>query len=186
MEQSSSGAPVGTNILYENLNKRVLRELKGWKSRQARAGFLRRLLSSFGVQGSSGQPVLRPRGGCPICETAAQSAINTLTALFEEIEKGTPDILAAYESSDGVCLRHLRAGLENLSDRHPRAAERLVAIAIERLSTHTALMQEFIRKKNWEYRDETMSPEEWNAWRKALTFYTGYPGDSFTFQVDDG
>lgn len=186
VEQSNSGAPVGTNILYENLNKVVLRELQSWPQRQARAGFFRGILSRLGISmAGSRASVLQPRARCPICETAAQSALNTLAALFEEVEKGTLDIQQAYQTSDGVCLAHLRLGLEHLSMKHPKAARKLTELAIERLSRQTELMQEFIRKKNWEYRSEKMTSEEWEAWRKALTFYTGYPGDAFSITIED-
>ncbi len=46
-------------------------------------------------------------------------------------------------------------------------------------------MKEYIRKANWAYRDEKLTEEEDTAWRKTLTFFTGYPRDSFIYKVDE-
>jgi hypothetical protein len=188
IEQSSSGPPLAINILYETLNQRVSRELSQMSGQSAPASLFQRLLTRLKVEFHIplGPRVLRPTGPCPICESAAQSGLNTLSALFEEIERGTADVLAFYQQSDGICLAHLRLGLDHYSYAHPKAARFLSNWAAERLERWSGEMKEFIRKKNWEYRAETLTPDEAAAWQHTLTFYTGYPTDSFTPGPDEG
>ena len=183
---SHSGLPLATNILYEQLHGRTLQALQGWQGSQARSGFIRTLLTRLGFNlRASTTPVLEPAARCPICVSAEQSTINMMAALFEEMESETADLVRAYEDSDGLCLAHLRMGLSHLAQAHPRAASRMVRLSTQRIEQQRARMQEFIRKKNWEYRDESLTDEESEAWRDALTFYTGFPGKSFTHKRDD-
>ena len=181
-----SGMPLATNILYEQLHGRTLRGLQSWNGRQSGAAIFRRLLKRLGVDlPARPDAVLAPTAPCPICASAAQTGLNLLAALFEELEKQTPDVLAAYDRSDGLCLAHLRLGLGHLDADHPKAARRIVDITRQRLAGQREHMQEFIRKKNWEYREESLTEAESEAWRAALAFYTGYDGASFTFKLDD-
>lgn len=181
-----SGMPLATNILYEQLHGRTLKALQGWSEQYSGAAFFDRLLRRLGFSlPARPQPVLTPSAPCPICASVAQTGLNMLASLFEEVEKGTPDLVHAYEHSDGLCLVHLRQGLGHFAAGHPRAAKRLADIALQRLAEQRQHMQEFIRKKNWEYREENLSAAESEAWREALTFYTGFDGASFTFKVND-
>ena len=187
MEQSSSGPPLGVNILYERLNRRVSQELTHVLARNAPAAWFHGILSRLGLRlpAPPKPKVLQPAAACPICESAAQSALNTLSALFEEIERDTDDIMTSYRQSDGLCLAHLRLGLEHYSYAHTKAARFLSDWATQRLEKQAGWMKEFIRKKNWEYRSEPLTPDEAAAWQHALAFYTGYPADAFTPDLDD-
>lgn len=181
-----SGMPLATNILYEQLHGRTLQGLQAWSGRQTGAVWINGLLRRLGISlPARPAAVLTPGARCPICTSAEQSALNMLSALFEELEKQTPDLTAAYEHSDGLCLVHLRQGLSHLAAGYPRAARRLVDITRQRLVEQRKHMQEFIRKKNWEYREENLTGPESEAWREALTFYTGYDGARFTFKLDE-
>lgn len=181
-----SGLPLATNILFEQLHGRTRAALQGVATGKASGAVIRRLLRRVGIHlPERPAPVLVPTARCPICTSAEQSALNVLSDLFEEIGKESPDLLAAYNASDGLCLGHLRLGLTHLAEDHPGAAQRLIAMTRERLARQQALIQEFIRKKNWEYREESLSEAESNAWREALAFYTGFPGASFTHKTDE-
>ncbi len=46
-------------------------------------------------------------------------------------------------------------------------------------------MLEYIRKHNWAYRDEQLTPDEHSAWLRTLTFFTGLPPEKFTHQLDE-
>ncbi len=179
-----SGLPLATNILYEQLHGRSLAALRSVPRQRSLAGrlagWLRHILPAEVELPSPRQRVLPATAPCPICASVDQATQNTLLALFEELDRGTADVVQAYENSDGLCLPHLRQGLERAMQDYPRAAERLLDIATARLEGQRAAMREFIRKKNWEYRDESLTDAESQAWRGALTFYTGIPGESFS------
>lgn len=184
-ELASTGEPQGINMLYETLNRRVSGELKAWQAQNRLTSRLRAGLARLGVASAGRAGALRPARGCPICAAAGLAGMNALTTLMDELDRATADIAAAYQAGDGLCLRHLRSALEHLSTSHPRATAWLVRQTADRLDRQAAAMQEFVRKKNWEYHDEKLTSEEATAWRESLAFFTGYPGDSFRFNIED-
>ncbi|MCL4561174.1 MAG: DUF6062 family protein [Chloroflexi bacterium] len=185
-ELSNSGIVLGVNIVYEHLGRLVSQELQDLAGHNWTPGGMGNLLASLGFKGKVSYPatILMPKGQCPICETAEKGALESLATLFEELEQGSQELLDAYRSSEGLCLAHLRIATGHFSNRHPRAAKVIFTDTIERLNRQSELMKEYIRKNNWAYRDEKLTQDEANAWRKALAFFTGYPGSLFTNQVE--
>jgi hypothetical protein len=186
-EMASSGPVLGVNMIYAQLGKLVGNELKqlsfGQRVSQTLQGLWRQISNGNGEK-TEGQ-YLAPSGPCPVCALQAQANLNTLTALFEELENAEDPLWIAYQASDGICLAHLRMGLDHLASRFPQAAKRIAEDASRRLLQQSTEMLEYIRKNNWEYRQEQIKPEESAAWRKTLTFFTGFPGAKFTFKVED-
>ena len=95
------------------------------------------------------------------------------------------DVRDTYLTSDGLCLPHLRRAIEWHSARFPQAVQLVIDETVQRLESQSKDMKEYIRKNNWTYRDEKLTEEEDTAWRKTLGFFTGYPGESFTYKVDE-
>lgn len=184
---SGTGRPLATNIMYEQLGRVVSRDLHSWEKGSRLGSGLQRLLKRAGLarETPAAKTALVPRGPCPICDSAGQAALTMIDSLFAELERHTQDIEVAYRASDGLCLAHLREGLDHLGSIHPQAAGWLVAETTTRLERQAAWMQEMIRKNNWEYREEKLTPDEADAWRKMLTFFTGLDGDRFTHHLDD-
>lgn len=182
----TSSIPLGTNIIYEHLGRLVAGELASVRpTGSGEPGGLgdkvRTWLYEAGLGRAGGK--LQPRGICPICAAGENFAVNHLHTLCEELEK-EGDVLTAYKASDGLCLDHLRASLDLHSEHFPNAVRFLVDDTVDRLTQQSAHMKEFIRKANWSYQNEKVSEEEDLAWRKTLTFFTGYPGTAFTHKFD--
>jgi hypothetical protein len=181
-ELSNSGVALGVNIIYEQLGRVVSKELATLKPKRKLTGFFADLGKTFGNR-SNQEKVLPPKDICPACKLSNQAIVNTLSTLFESLQNKVGDLTKAYLASDRLCFDHLRLGLAQYGDRDPEAAKFLIDDAIEQLNRVSADMQGYIRKNNWEYRDEKMSPEENNAWQRMLVFFTGNPAPVFTFQV---
>jgi hypothetical protein len=179
-ELSNSGVALGVNIIYEQLGRVVGGELEKLAPKRKASSFLDRLLNKS--SGRSGK-VIPAKDICPACKLTNQAVVNTLSTLFESLGKGVVDLKAAYLKSDRLCFDHLRLGLEHYGGRDPAASRFLIDDAVERLDRVSADMRGYIRKNNWEYRDEKMTPEENEAWQRMLVFFTGYPGSVFTFQI---
>lgn len=173
-ELASSGRPLGVNLLYETLARKTATELRR-RPDSGPAGWLASLFKP-----ASSRPSV-----CQICAAGDAGALDALTTLFEELEHESSEMTAAYLASDGLCRAHLEQGLTALGGAHPRASRWLADQAADLLETQAGHMLEMIRKQNWEYREELLTPAEADAWRKVLTFYTGYPGETFTFKRDD-
>jgi hypothetical protein len=187
-ELFSSSLPLGTNIIYEHLGRVVANELKGLKpgsalgaANQVGSG-LRKLLGSSKASGP-----LHPRGECPACTSENNAESNSLHVLCEELQREHKqgDVRDVYFSSDGLCLAHIRDASERHGARFPKAVGLLIDDAVKRLGSQSKDMKEYIRKNNWAYRDEKLTEEEDTAWRKTLTFFTGFAGDSFTYKVEE-
>jgi hypothetical protein len=178
-ELSNSGVALGVNIIYEQLGRIVAGELDKAAPKPKTFGFFERLLS----RGEQKEKVLPPKDICPACKLTNQAVINTLSTLFESVEKGVVDLKEAYLTSDRLCFDHLRLGLQHYGSRHPAASRFFIDDTVGRLSQVSVDMQGYIRKNNWEYRDEKMTPEENEAWQRMLVFFTGHPSSVFTFQV---
>jgi hypothetical protein len=188
-EMFTSSLPLGTNIIYEHLGRVVAGELKTLRPGSAAgamrglSGGVRGLFEKIGLAKKGGGP-LHPRGECPACIAGNNGAFNALHVLCEEIPR-QGEVRAAYLESDGLCLPHLREAIERHSSAFPKAVQLLIDEAVGRLERQSKDMKEYIRKANWAYRDEKLTEAEDTAWRKTLTFFTGYAGESFIYKVDE-
>jgi hypothetical protein len=184
-ELSNDGPALGVNMIYEQLGRVLGRDLKALQQREKvnRAGAP--LAKMLGMGGRSRQDtLLTPKGRCPACENEEEVERNNLSALFEELEKQKESLVASYHASDGLCLEHLRLGLELNGEEYGHAADWLINDTVQRLTGQSDKMLEYIRKHNWEYRDEQTSQEENTAWVKTLTFFTGFPESRFNHKID--
>ena len=185
-EMANSGLVLGVNIIYEQLGRVVSRDLRNVMPAKKLSGNLQKRLPRLGILLRQRRgTVLPPKRRCPVCELVEQANSNVLAALFTELEDPQNSLRNAYQQSDGLCLVHLRSGLEEFAGEHPEAGRFLIQDTVERLEKQSQRMREYIRKSNWEYRDEILTVKESNAWRQTLTFFTGYPESKFTFHVKD-
>jgi hypothetical protein len=179
-ERMTSGPVLGVNIIYGLLAKNVARELQSLE---------RELGSSISLSAhlrlGKHKAILEPKGRCPVCTQQEEAAANVLGTLFELFDGAEGEFQATYHAADGLCLAHLRQGLELYRGAHPRAAQALIAETVARLQRQQTEMAEYVRKHNWEYRDEKMTPEEQSAWLHTLTFFTGLPESKFDHKVDE-
>lgn len=179
-ELASSATVLGVNIVYDHLSKVVYRELRGLKGK---------FNKPKGWLGRPGKPsqrkVLVVKGRCPLCIRQESSEEYALATLMEILEDPTTSLRETYLAGDGICLAHLRRGLEQMGDTYPIAAQWLTdetAARLERLSTH---MQGYIHKSQWENQGQKLGENESQAWRLAMTFFTGLPGDRFNHKIDE-
>ncbi|HMN59143.1 MAG TPA: DUF6062 family protein [Anaerolinea sp.] len=186
IEMASSGPVLGVNIIYEQLARKVSRDLGSVRPQGSPPGrLLHNLARRLGWKRAAVRPVMPARGECPGCASVKAADASHLMVLFEVLERDADDLHALYQQADGLCLAHLRAGLEQAGERYPRGARWLVDETRTRLERQSERMLEYIRKNNWQYRDEAITPAEAAAWRQALTFFSGLPKDRFTFLKDE-
>jgi hypothetical protein len=182
-ELSTSGIALGVNMIYELLAKIVSQDLKKQERKQR---VTNSVLGKLGLKSGNHQTAsyLEPKGRYPVCVLAEEAAKNTLSNLFEELSSLPSEFHEIYQKSSGICLGHLRVGLNYFADEFPKAAHFLAQDAVQRLEIQRAEMLEYIRKQNWAYRDEKLTPEESTAWLRTLAFFTGYPQDRFNHLID--
>ncbi len=185
-ELSTSGPLLGVNIIYESLANHLSQELDELKRKQKPVHWLQDVLKSFAalLPARISKPVLNGKT-CPICSSAESAGKNSLATLFQTLQGDDPLIKTAYQASPGICLSHIRIGLEMFSDSYPVAADFLIDDAVSRLHDQQSHMKEFIRKQSWENRSENLTEAERSACLKTLTFFTGQSADKFNHHIDE-
>ena len=112
---------------------------------------------------------LEPQSACPACVWAEKMEGAYLDELLGHL-LGEDGLLAAYESSDGLCLPHFRRALAQVRDE--RVFDALVGAQRkiwDRLVVH---LSEFIRKSDHRFQDEPWG-EERDAWLRAIAALSG-------------
>jgi hypothetical protein len=107
---------------------------------------------------------LAPQAPCPACAQAETMEDIYLSTLLVHL-LGEDGLLAAYETSEGLCLPHFRQALTRVRDEVVFEALVNTQRAIwERLVGH---LSEAIRKSDYRFRDESRG-EESGAWLRAI------------------
>jgi len=111
---------------------------------------------------------LTPKKHCPACQHRAEMTRINISELVKELEE--PEMAEALQASDGLCLPHLRLGLEQVKD--VSALEILLAIHREKLEGLRAELAEFIRKNDYQFVEEGFG-KEGDAWLRAVRLIVG-------------
>lgn len=120
---------------------------------------------------ASAAQALEPEASCPACQH-----LDTMQTHLIEVFAGflsEDRFVEAFRASEGLCLPHVGLALREI-DR-PKEADLLLTIQRERWVALQAELDEFIRKSDLHYRDETFG-EESDSWRRALVAIAGERG----------
>ena len=170
------GASLGVAIIMRDVLQDVLDVMQDARFQTLPTFSLHRVYESL----DSGQPAaapaalaarLAPQSKCPVCAQAETMESIYLSTLVENLV-GEGGLLAAYETSDGLCLSHFRQALTRVRDETVFEALMNTQRAIwERLVGH---LSEVIRKSDYRFRDEPRG-EENGAWLRAIAALAGQP-----------
>jgi hypothetical protein len=176
LEARRYGDGLGNAILYEDLLQRVIPVLEAMAREPAMdpLPLHRRLAHALRLPRSGdpeGIPGLEGRARCRVCRLGEETARAYAEWLVEGLEDA--EVRARYAASDGLCLPHLRMALICARARAPHALADLAGDAARRLQRLLGALREYIRKHDWNYRHEPMSPEERRSWIRAVAFFVG-------------
>ena len=111
---------------------------------------------------------LRPKKRCPACEHREELNRDLLSALLEDLR--SPEMMKSLETSEGLCLPHLRLALGSVSDGS--AYETLLTLHRTKLESLKSELAEFIRKNDYQVIREGFGSEG-NAWLRAISLVVG-------------
>ena len=170
------GAALGVAIISHGVLDTLLKEMASFPGENAPDEVLQGWLRGL----ERGRPsrlteklvsALSPKTPCPVCvqqEVLERQLAETLLAHLDE-----PGALAeVYRQSDGLCLEHFRLTLTFA--RKAPATRMLVAAQRSIWERLHAELGEFIRKKDFRFKDELFGSEK-DAWRRALEAISGPP-----------
>ena len=142
---------LGASIIYENIVKKMLRELP----KQNKEKDL--------------QNTVNRTKNCMACEqrnTVIDRSINEIcNSLSDEKMQN------ALQDSDGLCFPHLLQVLE--SNQNTDDADFLLSVTKTKLEIRQTEMAELIRKNDHNFRSEEITKDEALAWKKALSMVSG-------------
>jgi len=112
---------------------------------------------------------LEPQAACPACAWVEKMERIYLDVLLGHL-LGEDGLLAAYASSEGLCLPHFRQALAQVRDE--QVFEALVGAQRTIWERLVGDLSEFIRKNDYRFRSETWG-EERDAWLRAIAALSG-------------
>ena len=169
-----SGGAIGTTILMQGVTKTLLDVLAGspltampnstWQS-------LLRSLDSRRPQAATANLVseLSPQAPCPVCVQVAEVERLAIASLLAHLT-GRDALVDAYTTSAGLCLPHFRQTLA--AAPAGTALETLLTAKQAIWQQLHAELTEFIRKNDYNVKEETYGAEE-DAWLRALAAVCG-------------
>ena len=155
------GDALGFSIIYHDILNSILKE---WDAHTDKIPPSRRYTSRLEKVRSS----LTPRKHCPACVHRDETRRQILSGLATELN--TPELEQALETSEGLCLPHLRRALELIKDK--RVQETLLTIHRARLESLQSELAEFIRKSDYRNIQEGFGAEG-DAWLRAISLVVG-------------
>ena len=176
LPESGDSAPLGIAIIHRDILN-TLRTLLGKESfgKERRTSLRQALTSALGTQGVGNDPStarhLPARASCPACERRDEAEGMAFQSLLEALAQGDNVMESALAASDGLCVAHLRHALADAGNL--QAFETIVATTQAQLSALIADLDEFIRKSDHRFRDEKISMQEGESWKRALQRASG-------------
>ncbi len=166
------GDALGYSIIYHDILNSILGGLQDGHSTahasSRRLSFLKQLPESARERIEKVLDALTPRKHCPVCEHRDHTTRTLLSALVTELR--SPEMTQALQSSDGLCLPHLRSTLEHIKD--PTIIEPLLQIHRDKLESLKSELSEFIRKNDYQAIKEGFG-KEGDAWLRAIALMVG-------------
>ncbi|MBK8985075.1 MAG: hypothetical protein IPM39_03185 [Chloroflexi bacterium] len=154
---------LGITILYNAIFRQLETELP--QGQEESASWFDRLAGQMGHDSSPKH--LAAHAPCPACQIRDETAERALNVLHAHQQDA--DLAAAWQTSDGLCLPHLRQALDTLDGP---AYAMLLSHQRQIWQTLRVQLSEFIRKNDHRFQHEGFS-EESDAWRRAVEFTSG-------------
>lgn len=180
LPESGDSAPLGIAIIHRDilntLRARLNEESFGKERRTSlRDAFASALGSPGGTADLAAARCLPAKAICPACERRDEAEGMAFQSLLEALAKGDQAMQSALASADGLCIPHLRQALDGAENL--QSFETIVATSRAQLSALIKDLDEFIRKSDHRFRDEKISMEEGESWRRALQRASGSQPD---------
>jgi len=176
MEQEMFNDAMGNAIIYEHLVQVVIERIDSYlgDSPKARPSRWRGLADRVRPLGSKLTPAndLTPNQPCRVCQAGESSADLSLKALL----RGLPndgELRSLFETSDGLCLHHVRGAWELASHDELKGLTYLLRRTAERLKPLADSLTGYVDKHAWERRHDPIEPAEESSVARAVAFFAG-------------
>jgi hypothetical protein len=180
-------AAFGTAIIYRdvlnNLGRRLRAHQQGTRlalygtAGKADGRLMERLASlAGGTPSPASNGTADPHVACPACRVRLDREVLVLRALLEGMADG--EFAAEYRAAAGLCLVHVEQA-STVAVGEGGGLEAGMALVVEHALTRIAAtlgeLDEFVRKHDYRFRDETIGAEG-TAWLHAIEMIAGKEG----------
>lgn len=153
------GAVLGTAIIYRDVINTLVTALEAGEVAQARL---------FGRREGGLTRALAATRPCPACILERDAEQRTAKILLRHMDDEA--IAAAYKTSGGLCLPHLQLTLVHAGQTQTRTLAGWQAATWGKLRNE---LDEFIRKHDYRFRSEPITPEESTSWQRGVAAAVG-------------
>lgn len=164
------GSALGIAIVYRVALLDLLRDTADAASRSR--GFLRRRTPAA-ASAADLIEALAASQACPACEIGQQTARRFGAILLEDL--GDAAVQSLLMASGGLCVPHLREVLALPGAN--RACDLLLRCHRAVWEGLMEALEALIRKYDYRFQEEQITPAEGLSWTRALSVLTGYRGD---------
>jgi hypothetical protein len=169
LKQNKFGNVLGISKLYAATLGEVLSIIEAAPLPEAQPqSRLERLLNSGPRNNNPLADQLEPSERCMVCERIREREAD-YAAMFDQF-MNEARFRQTFDSSDGLCLPHLRTVLRRMSD--PARIETLLDIQTRMWAELKAQVEAFAAKQNYERIDE-LTETEGESWVRAIAQMTG-------------
>ncbi|MBK7918445.1 MAG: hypothetical protein IPJ94_19750 [Chloroflexi bacterium] len=173
--EAGESAPLGLAFIYRDVVNTLNKRLKQLEFQSQGPAFWRQIKGTVGVEGKNASvgKLLVPTAVCPACERRSQMEGLAITAVNDALAQNDAKMLATLEQSSGFCLPHLRQALDNAGSQ--AAFDHLIRMTSATMDTLIGQLDEFIRKNDHRFQDESFN-EEADSWLRAIRLVSGNEG----------
>ncbi len=175
LPESGESAPLGIAIIHRDILNSLYARLAEEAFGPQRGAGLRAMLSGGSkpdLSNDAGSARYLPsKARCPACVQRGEAEQLALASLLEALDKEDEAMAVTLRDSEGICLPHLRAAMDQALKA--RTFESLVEITRAQLAELIHDLDEFVRKNDHRFREEKISAQEAESWRKAVQRVAG-------------
>jgi len=165
------GNALGFAIIYHDVINNTLRQLESYITPPVTkhwSALLKQIPEQ--VSGTVQRVIyaLTPQKHCVVCHQRDKALHIIISSLVDGLNE--PEMISALQSSDGLCLPHMKKAFEAVRDS--TVADLLLSIHREKLENLRGELTEFISKNDYRFKDEGFGAEG-DSWRRAVGKVTG-------------
>jgi len=165
------GSALGFAIIYQDVINNTLKQLESDEAPSPSrrwTNLLQQIPEQVSAMIQKIHYALTPHKHCIVCLQRDKTLHTITSSLVESLNE--PDMKSALQSSDGLCLPHLKKTFESVRDME--TGNLLLSLHREKLESLRGELAEFIRKNDYRFKDEGFGAES-DSWKRAVSKVIG-------------
>ncbi len=172
---AGGSAPLGIAIIYRDILNTLNKELDSasYKSGRLSLKTVKQAVRREEPAAATADTIrsLDPQAACPACERQQEIENLAFLALTDALAEGDPAMITAVNQATIICMPHFKQALAYT--RNKTGYTELVTAVQAKITALITDLDEFLRKNDHRFRNETITPAEKDSWQRALLMLVG-------------